>query len=196
MANFVSLKTRTRKTGDMVVGNTKIRFVGLQLPELSNVLREVQQQALIETAYHWRDKYGPGHFEVSAFSKYGGKEERVYELRTKNRRAMRRKRMGKEVDGDRLRPLVKSGSLRALFLHGPMKTKAAGAGTQLRVEASWPNLPRYTYYDLYGKTRAQGPKMYAELTILTEDQERELAEHFANRVQRMLDDASEGEAYV
>lgn len=175
------------------VGRTNIRYIGIPLPKLRGVLHDLQQEALIRTAFWWREKYGPGHFEISAYSKYGGLEERVYNRRLKSTEHQAGRPSTDYRGRDLLRPLVWTGNLRTAFLSGHMKVKATGGNNSLKVAASWPNLPRHAYYTKFGKSRAPGPKMYLELTIMTADQERELAEHFSEELQKLINQESEGE---
>lgn len=169
-------------------GKTKIRYSGIPLPVFHQALRAAQQEALTETVHWWRENYGFLHFHPTSFSRYGGREARVYEPRWKNRKKRRL------PTADSRHPLVWKGNLRQAFLTGRMKTVAAGENNSLKVTATWPGLPKYVYIDLYGKTRAPGPKMYLELTIMTPDEEKRLAEKFAEFLQRILDRESEGAA--
>jgi hypothetical protein len=170
-------------------GKTKIRYSGIPLPVFPFVLREMQQEALIEAAHWWREQYGFLHFHASAFTRYGGLEDRVYERRWKNKK---RRRL---PTADSASPMVWKGNLRAAFLTGTMKTRATGTDTNsLKVTASWPSLPKYVYYDEYGKNRNPGPKMYFELTIMREDEEKRIAVRYEEILMKLLDEQSEAAA--
>lgn len=155
-------------------GRARVRFTGIPLPEFPKVMRALQREALADTVAHWRDKIGPGHFETSAYARYGGREQDVYTIRRARR-------------GQLKRPLVKTGNLRTAFLNGTMNVRASGEGDTLKAVATWPNLPRYTYIDKHGRKRVQGPKKYDELTILTEGEVTQLVEFFATRMQQLMD---------
>lgn len=163
-------------------GRAKIRYSGIPLPNLQGILKEAQQDALKETAFAWREMFGPSHFSIEAYGLYGQREDRVYTARRKGRGTTTARA-----------PLVKSGDLRQAFLGGAMYVRATGSGQSLKAEARWSSLPYYTFIDLYGKSRAPGPKMYLELTIMTEEQEQQLAEVFSKELQRILDGLTQNE---
>lgn len=167
--------------GTMVVerrpGGTQIRYTGLALPRLPAAMRDSAQAAMIDTVLHWRARFGPRHFEVEAYDRYGGREPRVYE---------ERKHRSGPHKGQRKRPLVKTGNLRTAFLTGAVRVQATGSGRTLKVRANWPALPRHAYYD---KTRFGKPshKKHLELTIMDESEERKLAAFFRQALAEYLE---------
>jgi hypothetical protein len=169
-------------------GKTKIRYTGIPLPLFPQALRHIQQAALTDVVLWWRENYAFLHFHASSFMRYGGLEPRVYESRWKNRD---RRRL---PTAESALPLVWKGNLRSRFLTGSVKTRAVGENATLKVTAEWPNLPPHVYYDLYGKDRNPGPKMYFELTIMRPDEEKRMAEKFSEFMQERLNRESEAAA--
>lgn len=171
-----------------------IRYVGLPLPKLPAVLKEAQIEGLMRCAHIWLKRTAPGHFDMAAYTKYGGREENVFEWRTKSSRRFTGKygvpgqiKLGRNfVD-----PMVWTGNLRRAFLTGGMTLRGGTSGGAVVVKVSWPALPRYTYYTKYGKLSKEGPRMYRELTIMTEGEEKDLAEVFSKRMQKVLDQQGE-----
>lgn len=167
---------------------TYIRYVGLPLPKLPAALKEASMEGLMRCAHDWLKKHAPRHFEVSAHTKYGGREEKVFDWRAKSRRkGGSAARLGRNTTD----PLVWTGNLRRAFLTGGMNLRGSTSGGEVVVKASWPALPRYVYYTKYGKNRNEGPRMYRELTIMTEGEEKDLAEVFSKRMQKVLDQQGE-----
>jgi hypothetical protein len=166
---------------------TYIRYIGLALPELPKKLREAQLEALMDCAHFWLKTHGHRHFELGAYTRYGNREEKVYPWRTKNHR--RADAMGQRRGKNMRDPLVWTGNLRMQFMRGMVLAPTKSG--EIKVKASWPALPKYVYYTKYGKNRNEGPRMYRELTIMTEGEEKELAERFVKIMQKHLD--KEGE---
>lgn len=162
-------------------GKCKIRYSGLPLPNMKGILRDAQQQALIETVYKWREEFGPSHFSIQAYTQYGHFEDRVYEIRARDKRR----------SGYPRPPLFRSGDLKSAFLQGSLRARATGEASSLKVTANWTELPYYAYIDQYGAGRSPGPKMYLELTIMTKDQEQRLAAVFGQELMKVLDEMSE-----
>ena len=173
-------------------GRTAIRFSGIPLPQMPRATREAQHLAIMDAVRYWRAKYGPEHFKVSAYSKYGGQEADVYDTPVKG--SSRFKKGGgarAPLVSPRRRPT--SGNLRRSFLTGSMVMKPAGSGSSLKVTASWPSLPQYVYIDKHGTGRAQGPRKYLELTVMTDEEGADLARVFNERFQYHLDQMAKGE---
>lgn len=173
---------------------TYIRYVGLPLPKLPQILQQAALDALVHCCHVWLKRYAPTHFTMTAYSKYGGREERVYDYRWKsstqgNRRAKNLRAYFARQGRNMSEPLVWKGNLRRAFMGG-MVTKTGGSGVSIFVKATWPALPRYTYYTKYGANRIEGPRKYRELTIMTEREEKDLADVFSKQMQKALDEQS------
>jgi hypothetical protein len=160
----------------------KVRFTGLPLPALPKILTSAVKQALDELATYWWQNIGPKHFQRAAFGRYGGREPRVYELRSKEYGRAKYRRYGHND------PLVFTGNLRAAFLRGTMKTRFQGAGRNTRVIVSWPNVPQYTYQE----ANSHSPRKYAELTIMNEEDTKECREVFVKRFNEAMEAAENG----
>lgn len=185
MPNFISVSVGFKKTGELRIGMSKIRFVGLQLPDMEQIVPELQRAGFYAMAAHWLNTFAPEHFKVDAFSRYGGREERVYVHRKKEEIAARRKRATSRKR-DLLNPLVSSGNLRAEFLAGLPSATTRKTNGEMSLRLEWRNLPRYAYLDAFGRNKTPGPKIYAELTVLNDAEEKALAKVFEETVRKEL----------
>lgn len=185
MPNFISVSVGHKKTGEMRIGASKIRFVGLQLPDMDQIVPELQRAGYFAMASHWLNNFAPEHFQVSAFSRYGGREERVYIHRKKEEIAARRKRATSRKR-DLLNPLVSTGNLRSEFLAGLPAATVSKSGNEMALRLEWRNLPRHAYLDTFGRNMTPGPRMYAELTVISPQEEKELVRVFEAAVAKEL----------
>lgn len=193
-------------------GSIAIRYTGIPLPELPETMVAVLQQAMNEACVYWREKFGPEHFRIGAYSKYGGREDGVYTTRYTSRKPrqvrapLRSERPHKDYDGTWVQP----GTLQRAFLNGVMKLVTRGAKiSDLNVTATFPELPRYTYITktavyrrvnegLFGqksktvKTWIPLPKKWLELTITTDAEMEDIAAFVSKRVDELLNEADKG----
>lgn len=181
-------------------GRMQIRYIGLVLPDLPETMTEAVGAALADAIKYWHFAYGPEHFRISAYAKYGGREPHVYTPRHQGRGASKRVRAPlrsprphRGFDGERVVP----GTLQREFLGGGMKIKPAnkriGKQSALVVTATWPSLPRYTYIDKHGSGRVQGPKKYLELTITSDAEARDMQERLPALIDEHLKKAEQGQ---
>lgn len=123
------------------------RITGLGLDALPGSMKEMGQKALSDAAVWFQKKRMPAKFTVRAYDRYGGKEPDVFQerkgRRNKNGDVLRSRNY--QVQGGKIRPLYRSGLLRAHILRGTLNTKATGSGVGMKVRAWWSGLPRYTY---------------------------------------------------
>lgn len=169
-----------------------IRWTGLNFPEFAERAFRTDglvQTALLRTLVWWRQQIGPLHFEEDAYSRYGGKEDKVYSQRSPRyiRWKMRKWNHNK--------PLVMSGQLRSEFLRGVMKTRVTGAdaGT-LHGVAAWPgvnNLKRRGVSYVFAE-HGRAPHKYAELTVLNEEDERALMQVFEKFLAEEIESMEQG----
>ena len=158
-----------------------VRYTGLALPHLPRRLKDAQKTAMEEVARKWREKFGPRHFEMQAFSRYAHREKDVYTKRKYDRRGGQAR---DDAGVKRKLPLVYSGDLKQDFLTGGMQIVSSGSGRSLKVKAVWKNLPRYTYYYKQG-AKNQHNKV-AELTITNKDEQKEMAKWFEQAVGKLI----------
>lgn len=175
-------------------GTARIRFSGLALPRLPRALDSATEAVLSELPSLWRETFGPRHFRREAFAAYSGYEgDYIYS---------QRKSRGPDADplvsrfGNRgsykwrgrweMNPPHAAGNLRKAFLKGTMVMRPQGKHESRQVRVSWPNLPRYTYVDQHGRTRAQGPRKYLELTMTNQQEAQALAAEFTKRLEAHL----------
>ena len=159
--------------------NKSISWTGLKLPELPDTVIEVAQVAMMRALAFWRKEIGPGHFEETAYGKYLGCDERVYQSRTP--KYVDRKLLYKHHN----RPLVWSGDLRNEFLKGTFATRVEGKTAEtLHGVARWPGVnalrgagKRPGPYVFQERT-PNSPRKYAELTVLCAEDEKRLAQAF------------------
>ena len=181
-------------------GRTQVRYTGLALPELSNSMTAATALAFQRLIVFWYNKFGPEHFRSGAYTRYGGREANVYEPRAyKGSGAKARSAQAPLVAPYRHRDytgaMTYPGALRRAFLNGGMRTQVQGRGVKdLKIVGTWPNLPRYTYIDQHGKSRAQGPKKYLELTITSEAEAQEMEQMLRVFIDEELTKMSQGQS--
>lgn len=181
-------------------GRTQIRYMGLVLPELAETMAGSIEAAMVELIRYWHFTYGPEHFRMGAYSRYGNREPNVYTPRYEGRGSSKRTRAPlrsprphRGFNGEWVTP----GTLQREFLTGNMKITAKNRRMKgqapLFVTATWPNLPRYTYVDKHGRDRAQGPKKYLELTITSDIEARDMQERLPGLIDAQLKLAEQGQ---
>ena len=155
--------------------NKSIRWTGLALPDLPDTVIEVAQVAMMRTLAWWRQQIAPGHFEETAYGKYLGLEERVYQSRTSKYVDLKLRRCHHN------KPLVWSGDLRNEFLKGTFATRVTGQTAEtLHGVAAWPGVNA-----LRGKGKTPGPYVFQERTPASPRKYAELTVLCADDLQRM-----------
>jgi hypothetical protein len=176
-----------------------VRVTGLALEKMPGAVRDEAQKAMIAVAMWWREKRAPAHFDVRAYDRYGNIEPNVYKKRTGPMGWMVTKGYTEPAQrmGGKVRPLVRTGKLRQMILHGSYTAQASGSGGSLKVRAWWPGLPRYTYmFDpgfvkYFGrheniKTKPLVHNKVAELTIVDAAEVEEMRGVFDRNFNRLL----------
>lgn len=174
---------KARRSGNL--NSRGVRYTGLALPALPGKLKEVGQASL-EAAAQWFNKARmPSKFSVHAYSRYGGKEPNVFEERKGVPQWLVDKYGAPEAmeQGGKIRPLYRSGFLRANIARGTLQTKVTGSGVGMKIRAWWSGLPRYTYmFDPKFKRKGRG---LAGSRPLVHDKVRELTMMDARDVEGM-----------
>ena len=164
------------------IGRAEIRWLGLPLPAFTASQRVAVEQAAGDLLFWWREEMAPEHFKSSAYAKYGGREERVFEHRRDfKKRGERAPMVSPRATSRDYRGAGThwAGQLRREFLRGTMRIDVTGRRTgNLKIRAVWSNLPRQAYQDVFGKNSTPGPKMFKELTIVTEAETEVMARKF------------------
>ena len=127
-------------------GKCEIRYYGLALPKLPEELTFYAIEALFRTVQFWRRNVGPKHFMQVAYGIYGKLEPYVYIGKSGAPKWMMDYYHLPAASADKNQPMVSSGNLRTAFLQGNMTLKSGVEEGGVTARATWPNLPRYTYY--------------------------------------------------
>jgi hypothetical protein len=116
-----------RRPGSRSVGG--VRVTGLALDKMPGAVRDEAQKAMIAVAMWWREKRAPAHFDVRAYDRYGNIEPNVYKERTGPMGWMVTKGYTEPAQrmGGKVRPLVRTGKLRQMILHGSYTAQASGS---------------------------------------------------------------------
>lgn len=190
----------------------QVRTLGIPLDQLKDTLVMILEVAMEQTIVHWRQTFGPEHFRMGAYARYGGREPGVYTPRYTRRKPrairapLRSERPHKDYDGTWVQP----GGLQRAFLQGEMRLETKGtSAADLSVTATFPELPRYTYITktavyrsvsegLFAppkrvKTWVELPKKWLELTITTEAEAEALMAFLAKRADELMTPAQNGQ---
>lgn len=166
-------------------GFSTIRYIGFFNPDLPKELGKLANDACKAVVKYWRRKILPRHFTASAYGRYGGLFPHVYEYRTgRQKRNARKIKVGSLVADNRA-PLIASGRLMRDMLHGSVAFRNTGAGRTAKVQAVWPNLPKYAY--MFKASRAQNRHaIHHELTIVNDEELKDLEQVYAVALQNLL----------
>lgn len=190
----------------------QVRTLGIPLDQLKETMVMILEVAMEQAIIHWRQNFGPEHFRMGAYARYGGREDGVYPYRYTSRKPrairapLRSERPHKDYDGTWVQP----GGLQRAFLQGEMRLETKGSSAaDLSVTATFPELPRYTYITktavyrrvhagLFSKAQTVKtwvplPKKWLELTITTEAEAQALVAFVAKRADELTASAQNGQ---
>jgi hypothetical protein len=155
-------------------------WTGVSLPEFAETYPELWQAAMLAGLSWFRQTLGPGHFLETAYGKYMGLGDRVYQSRTPKYVDRKLRRMHCNL------PLVWSGDLRHEFLKGAFLTRPSGKSTDtLQAHGSWPGVNAMRY--VFQERGSNAPRKYEELIVMTPAEEKTLQQ----RIQKDFSDALE-----